>query len=54
MNDVVHWYSMGGYGVYVWSTYGLVMMSLIISVVCARRQRIRTRHKLKQWFNRTH
>lgn len=50
MNDILHWCSMGGYGVYVWSSYGLVMGSLMVSVVCACKQRRRTQHKLQQWF----
>jgi heme exporter protein CcmD len=52
MNNFMHWYSMGGYGIYVWSTYGLVLMGLSLGVLRARRQHNRVRHLLKQWLSR--
>ena len=36
---------MGKYGVYVWSCYGLTLLSLLFLVIAARRQRL---HEVKQ------
>jgi heme exporter protein D len=52
MNNVTHWFSMGGYGFYVWSAYGLVLMALGLGVMRAKRQKSRLRYLLKHWMSR--
>ena len=52
MNQVMHWLSMGGYGVYIWSTYAVVFMVLGLGLCRARSLRLRTKRLLIAWFNR--
>lgn len=33
MNDLLKWLSMGGYGFYVWSSYGLVFVTLAVQLI---------------------
>ncbi len=50
MNQVLQWFSMGGYSAYVWPAYGLVGFTLLITVLSVKNQKKRTQEKLKQWF----
>ncbi|WED41789.1 heme exporter protein CcmD [Legionella cardiaca] len=52
MSQFMHWWSMGGYSMYVWPAYGLVCIVLGIHVFGIRSQRLRTITKLQQWFKR--
>lgn len=52
MSDYVHILNMGGYALYVWPAYGLVLLALVTHLIALRRQRLRTFKKLKQWFKR--
>lgn len=52
MNPILQWLSMGGYGAYVWSTYGLVFIVLMLGLVRARHLRMRSRRLLLSWFKR--
>lgn len=42
--------AMGGYASYVWSAYGLVAAVFVINIVAIKRQRLKTKKILKQWF----
>lgn len=39
--------AMGGYGAYVWSSFGLTLIVLIICVVQGRRRHVRILHDVK-------
>lgn len=49
---MMEWLSMGGYGAYVWSAYGIAGAILIINILWGRFRRKRIQHKLKQFFIR--
>ncbi|HLS57264.1 MAG TPA: heme exporter protein CcmD [Zeimonas sp.] len=36
---MIEWLAMGGYGFYVWSSYGMLAIALIVELVLLRRQR---------------
>lgn len=40
-------FAMGGYGPYVWSTFGISLVVLVINVVSAKRRLRRVREELK-------
>lgn len=50
MNFLLHWFTMGGYGFYVWLAYGIVFVILGISCWETNYQRKRIRKKLQNWF----
>ena len=50
MNEVLHWFSMGGYSTYVWPAYGLVFLTLAIIIVSVKKQKKRTQQQLQRWF----
>lgn len=50
MNQLVQWLSMGGYSAYVWSAYGLVTLTLIISFFSVKSKKKRTQQILQHWF----
>jgi heme exporter protein CcmD len=52
MHAITTWFAMGGYGAYVWSTYGLVLVMLLGGLLRARHQRLRTKRLLQRWFTR--
>jgi heme exporter protein D len=35
------WFAMGGYGFYVWSSYGMLALAIVIELVALGRQRKR-------------
>jgi heme exporter protein CcmD len=37
MNGLLQWLSMGKYAVYVWSSYGLTLLAVILNIYWARR-----------------
>ena len=51
MNQFMQWCSMGGYSMYVWPAYGLVVGFLIVNLAYIYRQRKNTHKKLLNWFN---
>ena len=44
MNEAL---AMGGYGAYVWSSFGLTLIVLIVCVVQGRRRHSRVLHEVK-------
>ncbi|UCE31009.1 MAG: heme exporter protein CcmD [Burkholderiales bacterium] len=36
---MIDWFRMGGYGFFVWSSYGVLALAIVIEVVALRRQR---------------
>lgn len=50
MNQLMEWASMGGYSLYVWSSYGLVGAVLILNIFTAQDKKKKTQHQLQQWF----
>jgi len=50
MSELLHWFSMGGYSIYVWPAYALVTFTLVITIVSVRIQKKSTQRKLQQWF----
>lgn len=52
MSQLMSWFAMGGYGAYVWPSYGLVFGVLIMNMLHAQRTSHRVQHQLKQWFKR--
>ncbi len=54
----MHWaswsdfWAMGGYGLFVWSSYGVTALAVLIEIILLRRADIDTRRRLKrmqQW-----
>ncbi|MFY7698280.1 MAG: heme exporter protein CcmD [Legionella sp.] len=54
MNQLRQWFAMGGYSLYVWPAYGLVLAVLIINLLFIRQQAHKTKRQLKNWFKRHH
>lgn len=52
MEQFINWCNMGGYSMYVWPAYGLVLGVLLVNFLGIKRQKIRTREKLHLWFKR--
>ncbi|CEK10345.1 heme exporter protein CcmD [Legionella hackeliae] len=52
MNQVIQWWSMGGYSAYVWPAYSLAVIVLVGQAFGIRLQRARTMKRLQQWFKR--
>lgn len=53
MNQLSDWLFMGGYSVYIWPAYGLVIAVLVINVLGLRWQKNSIRSRLQNWFKRT-
>ena len=52
MNQLMHWFSMGGYSTYVWSSYGVVFVVLVWNALGCGRQKKRTENCLAHGLNR--
>jgi heme exporter protein D len=52
MNQLLHWFNMGGYAGYVWSAYGMVCLVFLAQVLDIKFQRARIHKLLQGWFNR--
>lgn len=50
MNALYHWLYMGGYGVYIWSAYGLLFSVMLINGFGLKWQRRRVFRALRRWF----
>ena len=50
MNQFMQWLGMGGYSISIWPADGLVCTVLVVNLLGIKRQRIRTRKILQQWF----
>ena len=50
MNYILAHLSMGHYGLYVWSAYGLAAMVMLLHLLGAKRQRRQMKQRLLQWF----
>lgn len=50
MNQLIEWASMGGYSLYVWSSYGLVSVVLLANAWVVRNKKKKTQRQLQQWF----
>jgi len=44
---VADFFAMGGYGPYVWSTFGITLIVLVINVIAAKRRLRTVREELK-------
>lgn len=53
MTALFHWFSMGGYAMYIWPAYGLLAVVLGLNLVLLKRTRINVHKKLIQWLNRS-
>lgn len=52
MNHFLHWFTMGGYSIYIWPAYGFVAVVLVMNLLGMKVQKEQTCKKLKQWFKR--
>lgn len=52
MDQFVNWLAMGGYSSYVWPAYALVVLVLMLNVISIKKQKMKTREQLQQWFKR--
>ena len=50
MNQFLQWLSMGGYALYVWSAYGLVVFVLVLNIWGIKWQQKKTHKQLKRWY----
>ena len=48
--SLLQWSLMGGYGIYIWSAYGLVLSVLVINLLSIRWQRKQVRRLIKRWM----
>ncbi len=46
----MNWLAMNGYGVYIWSAYGVVGCVFVGLTIAVKRQNRRTRAVLKRWY----
>lgn len=53
MTALCHWFSMGGYSLYVWSGYGIVAIFLLLTIASCQLQKKRIRKSLLTWFKQT-
>ncbi|WP_133130806.1 heme exporter protein CcmD [Legionella yabuuchiae] len=54
MSALMQWFSMGGYGAYVWPAYGLAAAVFLGNLLLCKRQQISVQKALKQWFKGRH
>lgn len=52
MEQLINWLGMGGYSMYVWPAYALVLGVLLLNFLGIKRQKARTWQKLHLWFKR--
>lgn len=52
MNAFFEWLAMGGYSMYVWPAYGLVLGVLLINLLSHKWQKRQVYLKLHRWFMR--
>jgi heme exporter protein CcmD len=52
MKSIVEFMSMGGYGAYVWSAYGLGFLLLVGNLYWTKLRRFRMKHSLRQFIRR--
>jgi heme exporter protein D len=52
MNQLITWFTMSGYSIYIWPAYGLVCVVLIMNLLGMKIQQSQTKKKLQQWFKR--
>lgn len=50
MSQLLTWFNMGGYALYVWPAYGLALGLLFMNFVIVKQQKLSIRRKLQQWF----
>lgn len=50
MSQLLTWFNMGGYALYVWPAYGLALGLLVMNFIIVKQQKISIRRKLQQWF----
>jgi heme exporter protein D len=50
MNQLSNWLAMGGYSIYVWPAYGLVVMVLVMNCLGIKKQRKQTHRVLQRWY----
>lgn len=52
MTSLINWFSMHGYGGYVWSAYGVVLGAFALNLVIIRRNQHKVRKNLLKWYSR--
>ena len=52
IEQLLHWFAMGGYSIYVWPAYGLLALFVVMNILGLRWQVRQTRNRLQQWFKR--
>jgi heme exporter protein D len=50
MKALLAWLSMGGYGLYVWSAYGLVFLYIVLQLFGLRSFKQRSLAQLSRWL----
>lgn len=50
ISSLLQWVSMGGYGIYIWPAYGLVLSVLVINLLSIRWQRKQAHRLIKRWM----
>lgn len=53
MTSFLNWFVMGGYSFYVWSSYGVVCLALLMGYLSCRMQKNKIHRQLTQWLKRT-
>ena len=52
MNSLSEFLHMGGYGVYVWSAYGIAFVAMLLAIIIPLRQHISLRQRLTRQLKR--
>ncbi len=50
MKELLQWFGMNGYSMYIWPAYGLVGLILMLNLFSIKRLKQRTYTYLRQWF----
>lgn len=50
MDKIMQWFSMGGYSTYVWSAYGLALLTFILTGVNAKQQKKKAQQQVQRWM----
>jgi len=45
---VIEWLNMGGYGFFVWNSYGMLALAIVVEVALLRRHRLRAQASVRE------
>jgi heme exporter protein D len=46
-----NWFSMGGYGAYVWTAYGITLLAFAVNLVASLREKKHVRKMIQQFLS---